>query len=140
MHDIEKLGPGKRISFEVYPSSIIGNNFKEVYLEGVIDPTLALAHGIDIEAYHAKVYPTLPQGTAPDNAFGYNYVRVRYPNGASEVIGVPWIRPETLQILQGGRIILTFEDKTQSDLDRILQILSANGMSPADVHVEQNTF
>jgi hypothetical protein len=132
--------PGQRFSFEVYPTSIIGNYFRDVYLEGILTPSLAQASGLDIEALHAKVYPTLPHGSVADSAQSYDYIRIRHPNGASDIIGIPWIRPETIQLFQGGRVVLTFDNKTQSDVQRILQVLSANGESPSNVQVENHSF
>lgn len=49
------------------------------------------------------------------------------------MLGVPWLRPDTVVISTGGQLILTFDDKTQVDLERILMALSSNGYAPSDV-------
>lgn len=126
---------GQRFSFEVYPTAILGNNFRDVRLEGIISARTAASYGVDIEALHANVYPSLPPGTAPNDPFQYNYIRIQYPSGELAVLGIPWIRQETIQISTGGRVTLAFEDKTQADLDRILLALSSNGYRPDVVQV-----
>lgn len=126
---------GQRFSFEVYGTSVLGNNFKDVRLEGIISAATAAAYGVDIEALHAAVYPTLPQGSAPINPFQYNYIRIQYPSGEYAILGIPWIRPETVEVAEGGTLTLSFQDKTPSDVDRILMALSSNGYRPDEIQV-----
>jgi len=136
MPSIYDVQIGQRFSFEVYPTSIIGNNFQDVRLEGILSARAAASYGFDIEALHANVYPTPPQGSAPNDPFQYSYIRIQYPSGEYAIVGVPWIRQESIVISSGGTIHLTFDDKTQSDLDRILMALSSNGYRPDDVKVQ----
>lgn len=136
MPSIYDVQIGQRFSFEVYPTSIIGNNFQDVRLEGILSARAAASYGVDIEALHANVYPTLPEGTVPNDPFQYSYIRIQYPSGEYGVIGIPWIRPESIVLSQGGKVMLTFDDKTQVDLDRILLALSSNGYRPDDVRVQ----
>lgn len=126
---------GQRCSFEVYPTSVLGNNFNDVRLEGIISARTAASYGIDIQALHANVYPTLPAGTVPDDAFQYGYIRIQLPSGEFTVLGIPWIRSETVVISTGGKIVLTFEDKTQADLEKILLALSSNNFRPDGVEL-----
>ena len=127
----------QRFSFEVYPTAVLGNNFKDVRLEGIISARTAAAYGADIEALHANVYPTLPAGTVPNDPFQYGYIRIQYPSGEFAILGIPWIRPDSIQLSTGGRITLSFEDKTQADLERMLLALSSNGYRPDDIKVTQ---
>lgn len=135
MPSIYDVQIGQRFSFEVYPTSIIGNNFQDVRLEGILSARAAASYGVDIEALHANVYPTLPQGSAPNDPFQYSYIRIQYPSGEYAVLGIPWIRQESIAISNGGKLTLSFEDKTQVDLDRILMALSSNGYRPDAVNV-----
>ena len=127
--DISNIQIGQRFSFEVYPSAIMGNNFKDVVLEGSLSPDMAKAFGIDIVSLHANVYRTLPS-TVPNDPTKYNYVRVRHPNGQYSVVGIPYIRPDSIVISTQGVLNLRFDGVTQADQTRILNALSANGYKP----------
>jgi len=119
-------------SFEVYPTNVIGNNFRNVRLEGIVSAQTAASYGMDIEAVHAAVYPTLPAGV-PNDPFKYPYIRIQFPNGEYTMIGIPWIRQETIQISVAGQVTMVFENKTDVDLERMINALSANGYRPDDV-------
>lgn len=125
-----QITPNIRISFEVYPTSILGNNFKDVLVEAVVNAQAALTFGTDIHSLHAKVFPTLPQGSVPDNPTSYPYVGIRHQNGEKQFIGIPWIRPETLTLSRGGRVTMVFEDLTQTEIDRINLSLQAINQRP----------
>lgn len=135
MPSIYDVQIGQRFSFQVYPEAILGYRYQDVRLEGIISARTAVAYGFDIQALHANVYPSLPPGQVPNDPYQYNYVRIQHPSGEFEILGVPWIRPESIEISTGGRIVMSFDDKTQMDLDRILAALSSNGYRPDDVKV-----
>jgi len=126
LHDVQI---GQRFSFEVYPTAILGNNFKDVRLEGILSARTALASGVDIESLHRNVYPSLPAGV-PNDPFQYNFIKIQHANGEYTYIGVPYIRSDSIEVSTGGTINLVFQDKTQTDLDRILLALSASGYAP----------
>ena len=136
MTSIYECRPNQRVSFEVYPTTVIGNNFRDVRLEGILSAQSATETGLDIRALHMAVYPSLPQGT-PNNPFSYDWIKIQHVNGSYETIGIPWIRPDSVTLSVGGRITLVFEDKTQQDLERIQSALSANGYRPDDVRVDE---
>jgi len=136
MPSIYDVQIGQRFSFEVYPTSVLGNNFQDVRLEGILSARAAASYGVDIEALHANVYPTLPEGTTPNDPFQYSYIRIQHASGEYGVIGIPWIRQDSIVISDGGKVVLTFNDKTQSDLDMILLALSSNGYRPDDIQVQ----
>lgn len=135
MPSIYEVQVGQRFSFEVYPVSVLGNNFQDVRLEGIISAQTAAAYGIDIQALHANVFPTLPSGTVPNDPFQYNYIRVRFPSGEYTVLGIPWIRSDTIVISTGGKVTMVFQDKTPTDIDNMLLALSANGYKPDSIAV-----
>lgn len=130
---LNQLNVGQRLSFEVYPTAILGNNFKDVMLDSILRAQTAINFGTDIHSLHAKIYPTLPAGMVTDDPFGYLYLRIIHANGEAQVIGAPWIRPETLVVSRGGRITMVFEDKTHSDLDMITNSLSAINQRPMQI-------
>ena len=129
MTTLSEVQIGQRFSFQVYPTAIIGNSFADVTMEGNISADIARAYGFDIYSMHANVYPTLPAGT-PNDPTQYSYVMVRMANNERQIIGVPWIRQDSITISTGGTFQLTFSNKTQLDLERAIAALSANGQMP----------
>lgn len=121
---------GSHYSFEVYPTAILGNQFKNVKALAVVDAQTARMFGVDIESLHANVYPTLPQG-APDDPYYYSYLYVEQLNGTRTVVGFPWIRQSSLVVSTNQRVTMIFEDKSPKDIKRIQEALSAIGMVPS---------
>jgi hypothetical protein len=133
MPSIQELPIGARFSFEIYPTALFGNNFRNVTLDGIISANMAVSYNFDVASFHARVYPTLPPGLVTDNPFSYGYVRFQYPSGEYAIMGIPWIRPESIQIDTGSKYVLVFNSRTQPDIDRIMTALSANGQTPDQV-------
>lgn len=132
MPSINDVGLNQVFSFEVYPTNVIGNNFRNVRLEATLSADTARTTGFDIYAYHTAVYPTLPPGT-PDDPGSYDYIKVKFPNGEFAIVAKPWIRQDTVQISAASQVTLIFENKTEVDVERMLNALSANGFRPDDV-------
>ncbi|ARV77214.1 hypothetical protein FDI21_gp043 [Pseudomonas phage Noxifer] len=126
---ITEIQIGQRFSFEVYPSAILGNNFKDVTLEGFISPSMAQAFGEDIYSKHSNCYRTLPT-TVPNDPLKYNWMRVKHQNGQFSILGVPYVRPDSVQVSTQGVLNLRFDGVNQTDQTRILEALSANGYKP----------
>ena len=126
--DIHQIQIGQRFSFEVYPSAILGS-FRDVVLDGRLSADGARAFGLDVDALHANVYRTLPP-TVPNDPNAYEYLRIRHTNGAYQILGVPFIRPESIQVSTHGVLHLRFDDISQVDQSRILNALSASGYTP----------
>lgn len=135
MTTMQEVQLGQRFSFEVYPLAVLGNSFKNVRLEGILNARLAANSGYDIVSLHAQVYPTLPEGTTPNDPYQYNYAHIRHESGEYAIIGIPWIRQDTIEITTGGRVTLVFEDKTPEDVNRMLLALSSNGYRPDSINV-----
>lgn len=134
--NIQTVEPGTRLSFEVYPTSIIGNTFENVKMKGIYDPTTARRFGADIESLHANIYPTLPQGSTDDDPYSYNYVEIEQPSGERKIIGVKWIKPESIKIQSTSRVTMVFEDMSPTNLERVRQSLSAIGVTPSSVKTD----
>lgn len=132
IHDF--LTFGNILSFEVYPAAVIGTRFDDVKVMGVFDSETARIW-IDPEAMHANVYPTLPDGTS-DDASQYQYVKLKHLNGNVSILGLPWIREDTIQISEKGTLTLKVEDVGPADRDRIIKALAANGYKPSTVSLK----
>ncbi len=134
--DISQIQIGQRFSFEVYPTAILGNNFKDVTLEATLNADGARAFGTDVASLHANVYRTLPP-TVPNDPLKYNYLRVKHPNGQYSIIGIPYIRPESIVVATTGRLTMTIENVNQADQTRIINALAANGYTPSQMNLTQ---
>jgi hypothetical protein len=136
MTNITQVEIDQRISFEVYPAERLGNNFKNVRMCAVLNPETARALGHSLYEAHQNVYPTIPTGQIPNNPTQYNYVQVQFENGEKQIIGIPWIRPDSVVINDGKTLTLVFQDLDQRRKDRILAAVAANNERPSSIVFE----
>lgn len=117
------------ISFNVYPSAILGNSFTRVKVLAVLDADSAKLFGIDPIALHAAIYPTLP--TESKNTYkkynDYKYIKIQMPNGTISAIGLPWMNMESVVVVESTTARFTVALDSPTDIDEILAILNANG-------------
>ncbi len=125
MSALSQLTIGSTVSFDVYPAAIIGSSFDDVKVLAILDMDTA-SFWIDPLALHINVKPSLPDGV-PDDPQDYQYLKLKHPNGNVEVIGVPWIREDTISHSQAGTLVITVDDVGPEDRDTIVRALSANG-------------
>lgn len=123
-------------SFEVYPTAIIGTNFKNVKVEGVINQSMAEALGFDTKALHAAVYPSLPSSTVNDPS-KYNYLKIKTPSGQTQILGLPWINMNTVQQINLGKFIIEIDNESSSSQQKILTTLAANGYKVTSIVFDQ---
>lgn len=128
--NIQEIPAGTIISFEVYPSAQYGNNFQSVTLMGTFTAAIARKLGFDYVAANQNVYQTLPAGT-PIDPTQYNYFEIQYPSGETEILGTPWIREGTLNINNGKRLTLVFDDIDETRKDRIIAAVLAQNEKPS---------
>ena len=81
----------------------------------------------DVRAKHQAVYPLLPTVPVPvpTDPTAYDYVKVLLENGEIEVVGLPWIRPETVQELSSATWVYTFPNLGAIEKQRLDQFLAA---------------
>ncbi|MOA47412.1 hypothetical protein D3C78_1700440 [compost metagenome] len=80
----------------------------------------------DVRAKHtqARNYIT----GLPESASSYNYVKLRYGNGEIEIIGVPWIKHETIEVVTSRKLVVTIDRVTDSIENIVRQALLQNGI------------
>ena len=117
---------GKTVSFQVYPSAILTDEFRDVKVIGVVNYEAANNY-ISAARMHTNVYPTLPQGV-PDDHRLYEYALIRKQDGKLTAVGVPWIREASLEVTGTIEILVTIRGKGIDDIPRIRQILTQNGI------------
>lgn len=133
-----ELTPGSVVSFEVYPTSVLGNDFKNVTVKAILDSETArtaVPGGFDAAALHANVYSSLPEGT-PNNYTRYNYVKIAYPSGATAILGIPWIKAASVvsKVVQRG--VFTIEPIGIADVAIIQQALAGAGYKVKEYQLE----
>lgn len=128
-----KLIPGNVISFDVYPSNYLGN-FSHVRVEGVMGFDAAVRNGFDPVSMHVRVAPTLPDD-APNNARDYPYVVVRDQHNRPALIGLPWIKEDTLIVHTNYTATIVVEGLSAGDDQRLLQVLHQNGFHQVTVRM-----
>lgn len=122
---------GSIVNFSTYPSNIIGAQYTEVKVLGLLDKQTANLW-IDADTLHPNVYPTLPPGT-PDDPDAYQYVKLIHTNGSISVIGLPWIIADTIEVSTKGHLTIEFSDASPGDREVIIRALAANGYQPSKI-------
>ncbi len=120
------------VSFTVYPTTVLGTGFNNLKVMMVMDEASARSF-IDTRAEHAKMYPSLPQGTptVPDD---FTFVKLFNPaNGAISYLALPWIKEDTIVVETTRVMRLTIENVSAEDRPRILAALSSNGFTATEL-------
>lgn len=121
------------IDFQVYPSSIIGDNFKGCKVVDNLSHSTASQLGlISPPAMHSQVYHTLPpELQVADDYTSYRYLKVQLADGSFTIIGDPWIIASSIKTSGTGKIIMTWEGMSNSDLEELKRITQKNMYPPS---------
>lgn len=121
----------KVYNFDVYPATILGNDFQNVTIMAVMDYESAIQLA-DIPARHVNVFPYLPSGT-PDDPAMYDYVKIKTASGENTILGIPWINLDTLTLVQSLTIVATIDGVSGADVERVRVALVQNGYNNLDI-------
>lgn len=121
-------------SFDVYPTAFIGNNYKNVYVMGILTREMAEKE-IDTAAMHIQVYNTLPTGT-PNSPDAYDYVKLKFPDGSTRTIGLAWIKAETVELTDARTITVKIGNAMASDVARIRNALVQNQFNNLEFSID----
>lgn len=117
------------ITFQVYPSALYGDVFRNAVPTDVVSARGASKFGIDPEAEHAKVYPLLPSGTVEDNARSYNWLVLTLEDGTERVIGLPWIKADTIVVVNTVNATVLIPGIGTGDIEKIRLAISGAGFN-----------
>lgn len=125
---------GKVLSFEVYPSAILGDNFRTVKLLSIVDFSTARMYS-DVANLSVSVYPSLPVGT-PKDYKQYNYLKIEFSNGDVSCVALPWINLDT--VVFHTDVVATVKIKLDSidSIDKIRRLLVANNLNLLEITVD----
>lgn len=80
---------------------------------------------------HVNIYPALPVGhDIEDDYRSYEYVVLRKPDTSIIEIGIPWIRPETLERLERKTVRVEISDFDENRLNELKEVLIIKGFIP----------
>lgn len=125
--------PNTTYSFDVYPSAVIGNDFKNVVVMGVLSYQAAIGFS-DINAVQATVFSSLPAGT-PDRPEDYEYLLLRTVSGQTTVLARQWINEATVVAVTNSKVIAVIEGAGSADLEEIRAALEQNGFTQLSLSV-----
>lgn len=131
MLNMNQIELGSVVSFELYPSMLIASGFTRARVEGILGFDDANKY-IDVMATHLQVLPTLPTDT-PTNPKSYYYLKLKTINGQSTVVGIPWIKEATYQVVASTSMRFTIPNVGQSEEQIIRAQLGALGFNLTDV-------
>lgn len=130
----EKMQVFNTVSFQVYPSGILGTKFDNVLIMAILDAASCVGI-IDPPALHANVYPTLPPG-AVDDYTKYPYYKIKKPDGTITCIGRPWIREETVKVVTQQNLQIVLNNISIDDVARWREIVALNHGSDFTITVK----
>lgn len=119
---------GQTISFEVYPSAVIGTKYSNVIVRGIVDHSGVTEFNPAV--MHANVFATIPTGNAVDDFRKYNYLRLELANGNTTFVGIPWIIANTVKVISNQDLVITIPKYGSVDNQAFLKrMLLNNGIS-----------
>ncbi|MNH68856.1 hypothetical protein D3C73_209430 [compost metagenome] len=117
---------GKTVRFNTTAPNVLGANRDNVTIVAA-DLDLDTAQLIsDVKAKHSQVKNYLT--TLPQSAGSYSYVKLRYGNGAIEVLGVPWIDLNTIEVITDRKLVITIAKVSDTTEQLVREALLQNGI------------
>lgn len=116
---------GKTVSFDTAAPGVLGANRQNVTVMAVLDlDTVMMLR--DVMAVHHQVRSYMP--TLPAAAGSYNYVKLKHSNGELEYLGVPWIKDNTIEVIEMREMILRIPQITHTTESIVREALLQNGI------------
>lgn len=123
-----QLNDGDVISFETIAPSILNLKYTQVKFAGLVSWAVARSFG-DIASLHRSLYPSMNQTEVKDDYKSYSYLSFQNNSGIIQVIGVPWIREDTLVVSGSENLNIIFPNISPDKKAYLFQLLKANGFS-----------
>lgn len=123
---------GSTVRFNTLAPSVLGANRDNVAVQAVLDLDTAMMLS-DVRAKHAQVRNYIQ--SLPQSAAGYNYVKLRYGNGETEILGVPWVDANSIEVITDRKLVITISDVSDSTEQLVRQALLQNGISKFNLEV-----
>lgn len=139
MTTFNDINIGDTISFETVAPSTLQLKYTQVKFAGLT--SAAVARGFDdVASLHRALYQSMDQSTVKDDFRSYDYVMFQDPNSENpevvQVLGVPWIRADTLTVSGHQDLSLIFPSLSPDRQQYLFQVLRANGFRNFQVTTE----
>lgn len=115
---------GKSYSFDVYPAQILGQRFEQATVIGIVDYHTASLY-VDCHGLHAQVKSYV--SGIPDTATEYYWLLLKLLDGQTTAIGMPWVNPDTIQLVTSERIQVIIKHTSATHIPNIRAQLVAAG-------------
>lgn len=118
---------GKTVRFNTLAPNVLGANRDNVTIVAAdldLDTAVLIS---DVKAKHSQVKNYI--SSLPQSAGSYSYVKLRYGNGTYEVLGVPWIDLNTIEVITDRRLVITIPKISDSTEQIVRKALLQNGIS-----------
>lgn len=125
---------GKLSSFEVYPTSTLGDNYKTVKVLAVVDYDTARIY-TDVANLAVIVYPSLPALT-PKDYKQYKYVKLQHLDGGISCVALEWINQDTVVFHTDVVATVRVKLKNIETVEILRRLLIANNLEAIDITVE----
>lgn len=119
---------GDKITFRLFGQSIIGTEYTNVKVDGVLDWHTAGLLG-DVAAKHKLLYPTITTPNTPESFDQIQYLKVTLPNGTSDVVGITWIDSSSIVKVTKGTAKVTIENIDGAGLEAVRKALLSVGVT-----------
>lgn len=132
MPTVNNLSVGETISFETIAPAILNLKYTQVEFQGLVGYSVAQGFE-DIPTLHRALYPSMDQQEVRDDFRSYDYLMFTATTGPKagrvQVLGVPWIREDTLVVAGQNNLTLLFPAITPEKKTYLFQLLKANGFT-----------
>ncbi len=123
---------GLKYSFEVYPAAVLRGDYTNVTVLGVLSESLARKF-VNTRELHINYFPYLPAGT-PNDPTAYSWLSILTQTGVETVIGVAWIKPDSVSSTDWNTYIATIQTTKPDAVNKIRAALASNDFN--DVTIE----
>ncbi|MBB5409337.1 hypothetical protein HDG34_003278 [Paraburkholderia sp. HC6.4b] len=128
---------GQVLTFDVYPAPVLGNNFQNATVQGILNQESA-NQVIDTVGMHIKVWPWLEAQGTPNDPSQYNYIKIRTQSGSVTALGMPWINESTIRASTSQTITALIGNVTAGDIQGVQNALISNGYTAIDVSISSS--
>lgn len=128
---------GKKYNFSCWGSEILGNDFKSIEVEGVVNYATAKRF-LDVDAWHSMMFPTLPEGT-PDRPQDFEYLLIKTNMSDSEskatVLATVWIKEDSVTLVDDINFNVKIRGRSIEDIDRVRLMLTQNNIHEFEIEI-----
>jgi hypothetical protein len=123
-------------SFDLHAAGILGSSYKNVTVRGMMNEASAIRAGCATREIHAQVFSQLPIGT-PNNPAAYTYVEFETSMGETLILGMPWIKEDSVQKILSNNYNVKVGGISPTDLPRLRNALLTSGFKTFEIELAE---